>query len=319
MTVSVVVPCYNARRWIRETLDSVFEQDVSPLEVILVDDGSTDGSAEFVRERFPQVRVLTTQRAGPSRARNLGTCHSRGAFIQYIDADDLLAPGKLAAQMAALESSGADVAYGPWRELCATQDGTFAPGRLVDRRLPGDAELALLTEYWWPPAAYLFRRAIVERVGGWNEGLPVIQDARFALDCALYGGKFVFCEGLAAYYRRHAKGSVSTTDRQAFIRDCLRSTAEVEQWWRERGLLTPKRTDALVHAYGIAARASFGRDATTFESAYAALERLQPGYVPPFPRHLALASRVLGYRRAEAAAVWYRRAKQSLRLVGRPA
>jgi glycosyltransferase involved in cell wall biosynthesis len=319
MQVSVIVPCYNARRWIGETLDSVFHQDVDELEVILVDDGSTDGSAEFVREQFPEVQVLTTQRAGPSRARNVGTRHSQGAFIQYLDADDLLAPGKLAAQMAALESSGADVAYGAWRELRATDDGTFEPGPLIDRRLPEDAEMALLTEYWWPPAAYLFRRSIVEQVGGWNEGLPVIQDARFALDCALHGGTFIFCDGLAAYYRRHTSGSVSTSNRPAFVRDCLRSTSEVEQWWRDRGLLTPQRIRALLHAYGIVARASFDRDAATFESAYAALERLQPGYVPAFPRHLAIASRVLGYRRAEAAAVWYRRVKESLRLVGRAA
>jgi glycosyltransferase involved in cell wall biosynthesis len=284
----------------------------------VVDDGSTDGSADFVREQFPQVRVMTTQHAGPSRARNVGTEQARGAFIQYLDADDLLGPGKLKAQLAALESSGADVAYGAWRELQQI-GGTFAPGRVVDRRLPGDADVELLTEFWCPPAAYLFRRTIVDRVGGWNEALPVIQDARFVLDCALHGGQFVFCDGLAAYYRRHSSGSVSTSNRPGFWRDCLRSASEVEQWWQERGLLTPRRKTALVHAYGNVARASFGRDPRTFEAAYSALERLQPGYVPRSPRHLAMASRVLGYRRAEAAATWYRRAKQSLRLVGGPA
>jgi glycosyltransferase involved in cell wall biosynthesis len=319
MQVSVVIPCYNARPWLKETLDSVFGQDGVDVEVILVDDGSTDGSAELVREEFPRVRVLRSNRAGPSRARNLGTEQAKGAFIQYLDADDLLGPGKLAAQVAALESSGGDVAYGAWCELRPGDDGSFVASRLIERQIDGDADLALLTDFWCPPAAYLFRRAIVDRVGGWNEVLPVIQDARFALDCALHGGQFVYWPGLAAYYRRHNSGSVSTRDRGAFTRDCLRNTVEVERWWREHGALTPARVAALVHSYGIVARSSFGCDALTFEAAYGALERLQPGYVPDSPRHLALAARVLGYRRAEAAAVWYRRAKQSLRLAGRPA
>jgi glycosyltransferase involved in cell wall biosynthesis len=317
--VSVIVPCYNARRWIGETLDSVVQQDFQDLEVIVVDDGSTDGSAELVRDLFPLARVLTTQRAGPSRARNLGTQLAQGDFLQYLDADDLLGPGKLKAQVAALETSGADVAYGSWCALEQTGEDRFVVGWPVNRRIDGDADVALLTDFWCPPAAYLFRRSIVARVGGWNEGLPIIQDARFALDCALHGGRFVFCDGLAAYYRRHTSGSVSTTNRPGFVRDRLRSASEVEQWWRERDLLTPKRVCALVQAYGDVARASFGRDAATFEAAYAALERLQPGYVPTSPRHLALAARFLGYRRAEAAAVWYRRAKQSLHLAGRPA
>jgi hypothetical protein len=70
---------------------------------------------------------------------------------------------------------------------------------------------------------------------------------------------------------------------------------------------------ALVQTYGFVARSSFGKDAPTFETAYVALERLEPGYVPASPRHLTLASRLLGYRRAEAAAVWYRRAKRAVR------
>ena len=59
MRVSVIVPCYNARPWLRETLDSVVQQNLPELEVIVVDDGSTDGSADFVSEQFPEVRLMT--------------------------------------------------------------------------------------------------------------------------------------------------------------------------------------------------------------------------------------------------------------------
>jgi hypothetical protein len=81
----------------------------------------------------------------------------------------------------------------------------------------------------------------------------------------------------------------------------------------EHGGLSCARRAALVKVYGYAARASFERDPPTFEVAYRRLEALNPGYVPAAPRHLAAAARALGYRRAEALAVWYRRAKRLLR------
>lgn len=309
-TVSVVIPCFNAQNWIRASLHSAIDQRVSDLEIIVVDDGSTDASGDLVASEFPGVRLVRTPRGGPSRARNLGTQLSCGEFIQYLDADDMLAPGKIEAQLEMLDRTDAEVAYGDWRELRVTPDGTFVEGRLVAREIEGDASIALFTEFWCPPAAYLFRRGIVERIGGWREELPVIQDARFALDCALHGGGFVYCRGVTAYYRVHSEGSVSTRDPSAFTRDCLRNAQSVEQWWAQRGGLTSDHCQALVRVYGQVARASFGTDMQVFESAYAALERLQPGYAPAQPWHLAWTSRLVGYRSAESIAVRYRRAKQ---------
>jgi hypothetical protein len=150
----------------------------------------------------------------------------------------------------------------------------------------------------------------VERTGGWREELPIIQDARFVLDCALHGGRFVYCQGAAAYYRVHSEGSVSTRDPSAFTRDCLRNAQSVEQWWVQRGGLTRDHCQALVRVYGQVARASFGTDVRVFDAAFAALERLQPGYAPAQPWHLAWTSRLVGYRGAESIAVRYRWAKQ---------
>src|SRR5262245_51755229 len=107
-TVSVVVPCFNARPWIGATLESALEQRDVDSEVIVVDDGSTDGSADLVATEFRDVRLAHTRRGGPSAARNLGTRLASGTFIQYLDADDVLAPGKLHAQVRALELAHAD-------------------------------------------------------------------------------------------------------------------------------------------------------------------------------------------------------------------
>jgi glycosyltransferase involved in cell wall biosynthesis len=312
-TVSVVVPCHNARQWIQDALESVMRQGIADIAIIVVDDGSTDGSGDFVGTTYPDVRLVRTEHQGPSRARNLGTSLADGEFIQYLDADDMLATGKLRGQLRELTRTGAAVAYGDWDELRAGPDGHFALSRRVQREIIGQPEIALFTDFWCPPAAYLFRQSIVQEVGGWRADLAIIQDARLALDCALHGAQFVYCPGVSAYYRRHSAGSVSSRDPVAFVRDCLLNAAEIEQWWRHKGGLNPERTRALVAVYSHVARASFARDRHTFDAAHAALEVLRPGYVPTRPYHLAAASRLLGYRRAEQLATWYRQATRKPR------
>ena len=306
--VSVIIPCFNARPWICETIHSARVQP-GDVEIIVVDDGSTDGSAQAVSCEFPSVQVVCTPNRGPGAARACGASIANGEFIQYLDADDLLAPGKLKAQIAALEETHADVAYGDWRKLLPGPDGAFDPGPVISRKIEGPAEIALFTDFWCPPAAYLFRREIVDKVS-WNLGLPVIQDARFVLDCALRGARFVYTPGIVAQYRVHQSGSVSSRDPIAFVRDCLRNSTEVEHWWMEHGGTTAERRKALLQTYGYVARASFEKDRPTFDAACAALERLQPDYVPESPRHLAVISRLAGYRRAESVALAYRKAKR---------
>jgi len=306
--ISVIIPCFNAAEWIRETLKSVISQEMRNLETIVIDDGSTDGSADIVEKEFPGVSLVRTKNQGASAARNLGTEMSKGEFIQYLDADDLLVPGKLKFQLEALKNSDADVAYGNWCKLFRGSDGKYVLAEEVEREIQ-DPEIDLFTDFWCPPAVYLFRRSIVERVGGWNENLPIIQDARFSLDCALRGGRFVYCQGLMAYYRVHSEASLSTRDSIGFVRDCLRSALQVEEWWQGHGGINKARKKALLKVYGYVARASFNNDRPTFESAYESLNKLIPVYIPEKLRVLRLLSRLLGYRRAEVFALWYRRIK----------
>jgi hypothetical protein len=111
--------------------------------------------------------------------------------------------------------------------------------------------------------------------------LPVIQDARFALDCALHGAMFTYCRGTMAYYRIHSHHSLSRRDPAAFIADCFRSAREVEEWFQEHGGITTKRRAALIKVFEQVARATYENNPDTFEAAFEALERLSPGgYVP---------------------------------------
>jgi len=100
--VSVIVPVWNMSRYLGDALRSVFSQDYRPLEVIVVDDGSSDGSGEVARS-FPEVILLTQENRGVAAARNRGIEHSRGELIAFLDADDVWHTSKLSIQVAWLE------------------------------------------------------------------------------------------------------------------------------------------------------------------------------------------------------------------------
>ena len=314
-TISIIIPCYNAQRWIRETLSSVLAQNIASMEIIVVDDGSTDDSARIIQQEFPAVRLLQTENRGPSHARNVGTQASSGTLIQYLDADDLLVPDKLNAQAHLLEETGADVAYGDWQFLVPTSNGSFVPGQTVHRQITGEPEIELFTTFWCPPAAYLFRRSIVEKVGGWNERLPVIQDARFALDCALQGGRFAYCPRLVAQYRNHRVGSVSTQNGVAFVRDVFQNAVEIHEGWQRQGGISEQRRTALHSVYSYIAQSTVRNDKATFEAAYGALKALSPNgmFIPKGSPLMRITTHLIGYPRAESIAALLRQLETLLR------
>lgn len=100
--VSVIIPVFNGELYLAEALDSVFAQDYRPIEVIVVDDGSTDDTAAVAR-RYSHVYYLHQPNQGPPVARNTGLSHCKGDLIAFLDADDLWVPGKLSMQVAYLE------------------------------------------------------------------------------------------------------------------------------------------------------------------------------------------------------------------------
>jgi len=311
-SLSVIIPCFNAQNFIKDALESVISQRIADIEIIVVDDGSTDASAEIVRTNFPTVRLIKTINQGPSKARNLGTKQSNGRLIQYLDADDLLGPRKLNVQIQALNESKADVAYGPWQRLSLMQNGEYSKGSLNDRNLI-NPEIDLFTDFWSPTCSYLFRRSIVERIGGWNEGLPFIQDARFVLDCALKGAEFIYCNGGVSYYREPSENSVSRKDPVGFNRDIFRNALEIQDYWIRHNGINANRRAALLEVFGYVARSTFAKDTPIFEATLKELKKLSPRYIPKKPKHLRLASQIIGYRAAEKLAFFYRRVRSIFR------
>jgi glycosyltransferase involved in cell wall biosynthesis len=113
--ISVVIPCHNAAKFVASAVRSVLEQTGFDLEVIVVDDGSTDGSAEVVEQAFPSVVVLRQRNQGVAVARNTGIARATHDWLAFLDADDIWLPGKLSAQWKRLASEpGARMAYTAW-------------------------------------------------------------------------------------------------------------------------------------------------------------------------------------------------------------
>ena len=218
-TVSVIIPCFNAGQFLLETVESVFRQTFRDFEVILVDDGSTDNTRFLIESLGSRVRAAFGPNGGVATARDSGTQLSSGEFIQYLDADDLVTPDALSRRVEVLRQTNADVAYSDWQRLVRWKE-TFELGDVVARTIESvhqDPQIALLTNFWCPPAAILYRRRIVNKIGRWNKTLPIIQDARFLLDAALSGARFAHVPGVTAFYRIHGT-SLSRRSRRAFGR-----------------------------------------------------------------------------------------------------
>ena len=192
-TVSVIVPLYNAAPYIGETLASIVESTYRPLEVVVVDDGSTDGSlriAESFAKSHPEVRVLHQANAGVSAARNNAIAHAKGEWILPIDADDKISPTYIAH---AVEAIAEDVrVIGCKSQFFGAKEGEwklpeYTPERLAQRNMIHISSL--------------FRKADWLRVGGFCEEEIYREDHDFWLSMMELGGRYVRLEETGLYYR----------------------------------------------------------------------------------------------------------------------
>lgn len=162
--VSVVMPVYNGERFLAEAIDSVVRQNYRPLEIVLIDDGSTDGT-KTIATGYPEVRYTHQPNQGLAAALNLGVKEARGAFLAFLDADDLWVDGKLELQIAMMnEHPGVDIVFGHFRRLYSPEIGNPAgsAGSAEEEPLPGyfKGTALIRTESFW-------------RVGPFDTGLKL--------------------------------------------------------------------------------------------------------------------------------------------------
>lgn len=225
--VSILIPCHNAAPWLAETLDSVLAQTWPNKEIIVVDDGSKDDSAAVAR-RFASrgVSLLEQPNRGASAARNAAMDASHGHWIQFLDADDLLAPDKIAYQMKLAASAGAEFAFcAQWSRF--TRSVTDA--RSVAEPLCCDSDpidwmiIKLADGAMMHPAAWLISRPLLQRAGRWNEALSLDDDGEFFTRVVLASRGVRQCPDARSYYRSNICGSLSTRRSEAAWRSAFRS------------------------------------------------------------------------------------------------
>lgn len=280
-TVSVVIPTYNRLGYLMEALESVFRQSRPPDEVIVVDDGSTDGTEEAITELGHRVRYLRQRNAGPGAARNRGLRAVQGEWITFLDSDDLWMPDTVARQIEFCERNpGLDFVFGLMALFDATSEASepeildrsvyaYCQAHAADLR---DLHLCLLKTNPVPTSTVMFRRSAMERVGFFREDLRCAEDYDLWFRWAL-SARCGFVDRVLMRRRIHAANVIG--DHALMLESNL---AVLEELTGRRALRSPSEWAALeiaIHRrrYQLANHYYRGRD---YQRALEVLRRIRP-------------------------------------------
>ena len=198
--VTCVVPVHDGERFLGEALDSVLEQTYEPLEIVVVDDGSTDGTREVAAGYGEEIRYLHQENAGPSAARNRGVEASRGELIAFLDADDLWVPEKTATQVRTLRER-------PELAFCVGHiQNFFMPERQEDAEEHGDHPYHQRRP-GYSPCTLLARRSVFEDVGGFDPDLRHGEDTDWFIRAFASGCEHEVLPELLVHRRLHGENA----------------------------------------------------------------------------------------------------------------
>lgn len=245
--VSIVIPCYNQARFLRDAVNSALAQSYESLEVIVVNDGSTDNIAEQMApyQNDARVKFFSQENRGLGAARNYGIQNAGGEFLKFLDADDSLTPNAIAKQRALFDARAAQdpqlgFVYCDINHVDA-QGKEFSSYSVANMRrvLDGDLFPSLLIGGYFPPMTVLIAKRVLEHVGGFNETMPGTADWELWLRVTAEGWTGAFLPERLANYRSHDANMSSDRARMAAQeRDAL--VAIVTRY--------PQRTAEAIHA-----------------------------------------------------------------------
>ena len=203
--ISVVMPCHNAVSYVEEAVKSVLGQSYPRVELVVVDDGSTDGSTETLQrlasENPERITLVYQNRSGPFAARNAALARANGNYIAFLDADDIWHPDALRLMLAALETVPADVAYCGWQDIgvAATDPSPKIPP-ILDA---SEAANHFLEHGPWPNNSVLTRRPLIDELRGFSER-PTAMDYDLWLRMLGRQPRLARVPEVLAFHRRHA-------------------------------------------------------------------------------------------------------------------
>lgn len=227
--ISVIIPCYNASRYIGATIESILVQSYSDFEVIIVDDGSTDDSASIINSFSDQrLRYIYQKNMGTCVAANFGLSVAKGDYIKFFDADDIMHPLHLEAQMNRLGSRKDALVSCKWGRFYNNDTSTvFFKHESVWKDMPAlewiKSSLAQRNDMM-PAWLWLIPREIIEKTGPLNEQLSLNNDFEFSVRILLQVKDVLFAEKAEVYYRSGNQTSLTWACNELAFKSVLKAT-----------------------------------------------------------------------------------------------
>ncbi len=214
--VSVCMPCHNAGQYVAEALDSVLGQTYANIEIIVVNDGSKDSSAEVLeRYRSRGIKVIHQENRGQCAAANRAFAESTGEYIKFFDADDILSPDFIKAQVSRLNGRYDAIVTARWGRFYNDAIGTFKLNENTQHVWKDMEPTEWLVQSWrgarpmMQCALFLIPRKILQTTGLWDERLSLINDFEFFSRVLCAAEELLFCPEAVLYYRSGMQGSLS--------------------------------------------------------------------------------------------------------------
>jgi glycosyltransferase involved in cell wall biosynthesis len=289
--VSILIPCYNAERWIACAIESTLAQTWSTKEIIVVDDGSTDRSLEVIQKFDRWIRWETGPNRGANVARNRLLEVARGQWLQYLDADDYLLSDKIAHQMTFIAAhTNTDVVVGPvtleyWSEVESRRE--LLP-------IPEPHDNWVLLARWQLPqtGAPLWRKQAIVDVGGWKDDQPCCQEHELYLRLLMAEKRFAY----------HPTETVCKQDLPEVHRRRLEIEQRLEDYLRRNNQLTSGRLRAINQSRFEVARIAWQYNRVLAQEIVKQVQHTDPNFTPKgaaAPTHYKLAFHLLGFHTTE--------------------
>jgi glycosyltransferase involved in cell wall biosynthesis len=212
--VSILIPLYNSGEWIEDTIQSVLNQTYPNIEIIIVDDGSSDNSFNVAKSyQTDKIKVIQQENKGACAARNKAFELSKGDYIVFFDADDLMSKDKIKNQMASVTQHGDDFVFSSqWVRFYDGLDDLNYSKTPIDKSFdtPTDwFKISWQDNLMGQTGIWLTPRNLIKKSGGWDESLTVNQDGEFFFRVLLNSRGIKFTEDAFTYYRSGLSNSIS--------------------------------------------------------------------------------------------------------------
>ncbi len=304
MVVSILIPCYNAERWVAQAIESALAQTWPLKEILVVDDGSTDRSLAIIKSFGSRIRWETGPNKGGNVARNRLLEMSAGTWLQFLDADDYLIADKIERQMRFVSANPqTDVVFG--RSVFEVHSENATHREVLEIPHPHDPWVLLARWYLPQTGSPLWRRDAVVEVGGWKFDQPCCQEHELYLRLLIAGKSFAYCAETGSVYRQWSEQTVCKRNKPKVYRHRLEIEQKAEAFLRSQNQLSPMRLSAINQARFEIARLAWQYDRSFAKQIIQVIAQSQSGFVPcgaAAGRLYMIAYRIGGFRFAEMVA-----------------